>query len=72
VREVVGVAAALQHEADFAVGPHEQFAVQPQRVGRLGEIVTLEMQLAQFVHIANVHFLSVDLVVEVLQIIKSV
>ena len=50
------------------VAPVDELGVQLEGVGGFSEVVALEVQVAQFVEIADVHLLTTDLVVEVQQV----
>lgn len=57
---------ALQQRRQGSIRPVEQLAVQLQCICGFCVIVTLQMQVTQFVYIADIHLFAVYLTVEVL------
>jgi hypothetical protein len=57
---------ALQQGRQRSIRPVEQLAMQLQCICSFSVIVTLQMQVTQFIHIANIHLFAIDLTVEVL------
>jgi hypothetical protein len=62
---------ALQQRRQGGVRPVEQLAVQFQSICGFCVIVTLQMQVTQFVYIADIHLFAVYLTVEILYHEKS-
>ena len=44
----------------------EQFSIEHQRVRSLGEVVTLQMKITEFVQISDVQLVTLNAVVEIL------
>lgn len=61
-----GVLVTAQQRRQQVVRPVEQLAVQSQREPGLREVVSVQMQIAQLVHVPDVHLFAVDLAVEIL------
>ena len=65
------VARRQQQRGQRLVVPAQQLGVQLKRVGRLGEIVAFQMQVAEFVEVSDVHFFATDFLVEIEQVHRA-